>query len=250
MLTTTEMFKATDTVGAIVAKRPALSRVFEQAGIDYCCGGKIPLDQACQKKGIDPQTFLVTMEEAVVAAGTEPLVDAAAMTLTALADHIEGTHHAYLKMELPRLGAMTTKVAAVHGEHDARLAQVRDTFAGLAAEMASHMMKEERILFPMIRQLDASKSAPAFHCGSVANPIRQMELEHDQAGGALAKMRELTDGFTPPDWACNTYRAMLDALAQLEHDLHQHVHKENNVLFPRAIALEAERQPAGMGGQR
>lgn len=241
MLTKTNMFTVTDTVGAIVSKRPALSRVFEKVGIDYCCGGKIPLDQACQKKGIDSEQLLVTLEKAA-ATSEDTGVDAATMSLTALADHIEATHHAYLKAELPRLSAMTTKVAAVHGEHDARLAQVRDTFNDLAAEMSSHMMKEERILFPMVRQLDASDSAPAFHCGSLANPIRQMELEHDQAGGALAKMRALTDGFTAPDWACNTYRAMLDALAQLEHDLHQHVHKENNILFPRAIALESERR--------
>jgi len=231
----TEKFKVTDPVGSIVAKRPALARVFEQAGIDYCCGGKVPLGQACQKQGLDPQALLATLEGVVATAGTEPVVKAAALTLTALADHIEATHHGYLKTELPRLDALTQKVAAVHGAHDPRLAQVRDTYAGLAAEMASHMLKEERILFPMIRQLDASESAPAFHCGSIANPIRQMELEHDQAGGALAKMRELTGGFTPPDWACNTYRAMLDALAHLEHDLHQHVHKENNILFPRAI---------------
>jgi regulator of cell morphogenesis and NO signaling len=242
-MATTTSFKGTDTVGSIVAKRPALSRVFEQAGIDYCCGGKIPLDDACRKKGIDSAQLLATLEQAAAVPG-EPGVNAAAMTLTALADHIEATHHAYLKAELPRLDAMTNKVAAVHGEHDARLAQVRDTFGGLLTEMGSHMMKEEQILFPMIRQLEASAAAPAFHCGSVANPIRVMEMEHDQAGAALATMRGLTDGFTPPDWACNTYRAMLDALAHLEHDLHQHVHKENNILFPRAIALETTKRGA------
>ena len=243
MATKNAKFTITETVGSIVAQQPALSRVFEQAGIDYCCGGKIPLDQACQKKGIDPQQLLNTLEKAAAVAGPAD-VDAAAMSLTGLVDHIESSHHAYLKSELPRLDAMTQKVATVHGEHDARLAQIRDTYAGLAAEMTSHMMKEEQILFPMVRQLEASPTLPAFHCGSLANPIRQMELEHDQAGSALAKMRELSDRFTPPDWACNTYRAMLDAIAHLEHDLHQHVHKENNILFPRAIAFEAARQTA------
>lgn len=241
MLTKTEMFKVTDTVGSIVAQRPALSRVFEQAGIDYCCGGKIPLGDVCRKQGIDPEQLVAKLETAAAVA-SDADVDAAAMTLTALADHIEGTHHAYLKTELPRLGALTAKVAAVHGEHDARLAQVRDTLAGLAAEMSQHMLKEEQILFPMIRQLEASQSAPAFHCGSVANPIGRMEFEHDQAGAALAQLRTLTDGFTPPAWACNTYRAMLAGLAELEQDLHQHVHKENNILFPRAIALESHRR--------
>lgn len=238
---TTNALQVTDTVGAIVAQRPALSRVFEQAGIDYCCGGKIPLAEACRKKGLDPQQVLAQLEAAAaVAVGGG--VDAGKMTLTQLADHIETTHHAYLKTELPRLEAMTTKVAKVHGEHDSRLPQVNEVFLALQQEMNSHMYKEEQILFPMIRQLEASAAVPAFHCGSVANPIRVMEMEHDQAGGALAKMRELTDGFTPPDWACNTYRAMLDALAHLEHDLHQHVHKENNILFPRAIAMEASKQ--------
>jgi len=240
MKTTTTSFKLTDTVGSIVTQRPALSRVFEQAGIDYCCGGKIPLAEACQKKGLDPQQMLAQLEAAaaVVVGGG---LDAGKMTLTQLADHIETTHHAYLKTELPRLEAMTTKVATVHGEHDPRLRQVNEVFLALQQEMSSHMYKEEQILFPMIRQLNASENVPAFQCGSVANPIRVMEMEHDQAGGALAKMRELTDGFNPPDWACNTYRAMLDALAHLERDLHQHVHKENNILFPRAITLEAQK---------
>ncbi|MEI6084741.1 MAG: iron-sulfur cluster repair di-iron protein [Verrucomicrobiota bacterium] len=225
--------QTTDTVGSIVAQRPALSRVFEEAGIDYCCGGKLPLAEACRKKGIDPQAFLLKLTATTATNATG--VDAAAMTLTALADHIETTHHAYLKSELPRLEAMTEKVARVHGGEDARLQQVHATFLALAAEMASHMMKEEQILFPMVRQLESSATAPVFHCGSLANPIGQMELEHEHAGAALAKLRELTDGFNPPDWACNTYRAMLDALAHLEGDLHQHVHKENNILFPRAI---------------
>jgi len=109
-------------------------------------------------------------------------------------------------------------------------------------------MKEERILFPMIRQLDQSAAAPAFHCGSLANPIRQMESEHDDAGSALERLRNCTDGFTPPEWACNTYRAMLDALAELERDMHQHVHKENNVLFPGAIAMEQRKHAVGSRG--
>ena len=240
-------FGITDQVGSIVAKWPAASRLFEQVGIDYCCGGKISLEQACRKQGIEPQPFLAALEKLAASAGTAPVVDAAAMPLTALADHIEATHHAYLKTELPRLGALTSKVAAAHGDNDVRLAQVRNVFTTLAAEMASHMLKEERILFPMIRQLGASESVPEFHCGSMANPIGQMEVEHDQAGAALAQLRVLTDGFTAPGWACNTYRALLDALAHLEQDLHQHVHKENNILFPRAIELENQRRAAGCG---
>jgi regulator of cell morphogenesis and NO signaling len=134
---------------------------------------------------------------------------------------------------------MTEKVSRVHGDKEPRLLQVREAFVALKAELEPHMMKEERILFPIVRQLEASADRPEIHCGSVANPIRQMEHEHDQAGNALAILREATDDFVPPEWACNTYRAMLDSLEKLEADMHQHIHKENNVLFPKAIELEA-----------
>ncbi|QDV86197.1 hemerythrin domain-containing protein [Stieleria magnilauensis] len=160
------------------------------------------------------------------------------MSLTELADHIETTHHAYLREELPRLDFMTEKVARVHGDKEPRLLKTREAVVALKAELEPHMMKEEKILFPMVRQLEAATERPESHCGSVGNPIRQMEHEHDQAGNALAILNDSTDGYTPPEWACNTYRAMLDSLAQLERDMHQHIHKENNVLFPKAIQLE------------
>lgn len=160
------------------------------------------------------------------------------MMLTELADHIEQTHHAYLRKELPRLEWMTEKVARVHGDKEPRLMKSREAFVALKAELEPHMMKEERILFPLIRQLEASADRSEFHCGSVADPIRQMEHEHNQAGDALAILNESTDGYTPPEWACNTYRAMLDSLAQLERDMHQHIHKENNVLFPKTLERE------------
>ena len=169
---------------------------------------------------------------------SDTVEDVAVMSLTELADHIEQTHHTYLHSELPRLDEMTEKVASVHGERDPRLHQIREIFLALATEMSNHMMKEERILFPMVRQLDASETTPTFHCGSLANPIRQMESEHTQAGSALEDLRELADGYTPPDWACNTYRAMLDALARFDHDLQLHMRKEGEVLFPRALEME------------
>jgi len=234
-------FQINDTVGAIVRDHPALSRLFEQAQVDYCCGGQKTLAEACTKRGIDPQAFLKELE---TFAATEPApeVDLTALSLTELVEHIERLHHAYLHTELPRLEAMVTKVAKVHGNKEPRLAQVRDLFLALSAELATHMMKEEQVLFPMIRQLEASVTLPQFHCGSVANPIHRMEFEHDEAGTALAQLRQLTDDYTPPEWACNTYRALLDALAYFEQDMHQHVHKENNVLFPQAIVLEQSYQ--------
>ena len=230
--------ETSNTVGEFVARHPGLSRVFEEAGIDYCCGGRRPLEEACREKGIDPVAMLATLEESSKAAAQASDVDAAGMSLTELVDHIEQTHHQYLREEFPRLDRMTARVATVHGDKEPRLLQIREAFVAMAAELTSHMMKEEQILFPMCRQLEAGDSTAASHCGSIANPIQQMESEHAQAGSALETLRELTDGYSPPDWACNTYRAMFDGLAQLERDLHVHIHKENNVLFLRAIEME------------
>jgi regulator of cell morphogenesis and NO signaling len=171
----------------------------------------------------------------------ESVADVSAMSMTELADHIEQTHHVYLRSELPRLDKLTEEMASVHGEMDSRISLIRETIRILVSELSSHMMKEEQILFPMVRQLDASETTPTFHCGSLANPIQQMELEHTQAGVMLGKLNELTDSYSAPEWACDTYRAMLDALARFEHDMHQHIHKENNVLFPRALAVESEK---------
>jgi len=171
----------------------------------------------------------------------ESVADVAAMSMTELADHIEQTHHVYLRSELPRLDKLTEEMASVHGKMDSRISLIRETIRILVSELSSHMMKEEQILFPMVRQLDASETTPAFHCGSLANPIQQMELEHSQASVMLEKLNELTDSYSAPEWACDTYRAMLDALARFERDMHQHIHKENNVLFPRALEVESEK---------
>lgn len=229
------------TVGEFVRQKPTRARVFESLKIDYCCGGKVSLVRACVKRGVDVNEVLQAISANDEQADLGTLVDVDSMALTELANHIEATHHAYLREELPRLDAMTEKVARVHGDKDGRLYKMRQAFVALKAELEPHMMKEERILFPIVRQLEASTERPEFHCGSVANPIRQMEHEHDQAGDALAILHESTDAFTPPEWACNTYRAMLDSLARLEADMHQHIHKENNVLFPKAIQLEHDR---------
>ena len=175
----------TDTIGDIVARRPELSHAFERVGIDYCCGGKETLEEACRQRGIDPSTFLCALEEALPGDSEERAVDVTAMSLAGLADHIEQKHHAYLRSELPHLGRMMEKAVSVHGEREPRLRQLRETFLALSAELSSHMLKEERILFPMLRQLDASDEAPIFHCGALAHPIRQMEREHEQAGSAL-----------------------------------------------------------------
>ena len=166
------------------------------------------------------------------------------MSLADLASHIEQTHHVYLRSALPHLDGMMEKVVSLHGEREPRLPRVQETFRALVEELSSHMMKEESILFPMVRQLEASDEAPRFHCGTLANPIRQMEREHEQAGSALEELRGLTDGYTPPEWAGDTYRALLAGLADLERDLRQHIDKENSALFPRALEMEERKRPA------
>lgn len=231
------------TVGELVKARPALSRFFEELGIDYCCGGKLPLAEACAARGIDPDAVLRRLE--TVDADDPEALDADAMGLSELADHIVETHHAYLRKELPRLDFMTEKVAGVHGDTEPRLHEIRRVFIACRDELDAHMLKEERVLFPMIRELEQADGPVSFHCGSLANPIRMMEREHDSAGDALGRFRDLTDDYTPPEWACNTYRAMVDGLAAFERDMHLHVHKENNVLFPRALERESEFQQAG-----
>jgi regulator of cell morphogenesis and NO signaling len=234
----TSLFSPETTLGAIVAAHPLLARVFERLGLDYCCGGKRPLAQACAAQGIDAATVALMLDAAAALPAAPPAVDAAGMSLGALADHIEATHHAYLRDELPALVEKADRVAHKHGERDPRLAEVATTMRGLAYEMFSHMMKEEQILFPLVRSMERD-GVVGGHCGTIANPIRQMESEHDGAGAAVARMRDLTNAFTPDADACNTHRALLAGLARLELDLHEHVHKENNVLFPRALALEA-----------
>jgi regulator of cell morphogenesis and NO signaling len=225
------------TIGDLVAARPLLARIFESLGIDYCCGGKQTLAAACARRGLETGTIIVLLESAGPAFAAGPAeVDAAAMSLGELADHIVSTHHAYLKQELPRLAEMADRIAAKHGWRDARLPELAGTVRDLAAEMTDHMRKEETILFPLVRQIEAG-TTDGFHCGSIANPIRQMEAEHESAGNLTAKLRLLTDGFTPNADACNTHRALLAGLAEFEADLHRHVHKENNILFPRTLAL-------------
>lgn len=227
------------TIGDLVAARPLLARLFETLGIDYCCGGKQTLAAACARRGLETGTTIALLKSASAAFAAGPAeVDAAAMGLGQLADHIVSTHHAYLKQELPRLVEMADRVATKHGWRDARLPELAATVRNLAEEMFSHMQKEEAVLFPLVRQIETG-TTDGFHCGSIANPIRQMEAEHESAGNLTAKLRLLTDGFTPNAEACNTHRALLAGLAGFEADLHRHVHKENNILFPRTLALAA-----------
>ena len=224
----------------MVVERPQRSRVFDRLRIDYCCGGKRTVEEACAKRRLDSKAVLAELEAFDAEAEAQPdAVRPADLTMTELADEIERTHHAYLREELPRLADLVKKVSAVHGQAHPWLTGLSSVYAGLVAELEPHMLKEEQILFPMIRELDQAATAPSFHCGSVGNPIRMMEAEHQNAGDALDRMREMSNGYEIPDGACNSFRAMLSGLEHLEADLHLHIHKENEILFPKASEMEA-----------
>lgn len=228
---------AETTVGELVRAVPSRARVFENLGIDYCCGGKKPLGEVCRAKNLDPAT-VVAMLAALDGAAESPSANPDAMGLGELCDHIERAHHDWLREELPRLDFMTRKVAAVHGDHEPRLHEIRRVFELFQTDIATHIEEEERQVFPAIRQLESANGNRAAAVAALRNVLARLESEHEHAGAALEQFSVLTDRYLPPEWACNTFRAMFDTLGRLERNMHQHVHKENNVLFPRALALE------------
>jgi len=225
------------TVAEIAAAAPATIAVFQQHNIDFCCGGKIPLEQACRTRGLDVQSMLTHLRAVVLPATTEPIWTDA--SLTALIAHIQRRYHEHLRLELPRLSAMLEKVSNRHGEHlPETLLPLKQTFETLRSELIEHMATEDQVLFPRIVALENGDPLPAENVEAwIASSIEAMEAEHEDAGDALAFIRGVTAGFAPPDWACPTFRGLYYGLAQLETDMHVHVHLENNVLFPRAVQL-------------
>jgi regulator of cell morphogenesis and NO signaling len=227
------------TVGQLVAERPSRALVFERLGLDYCCGGKRPLRDACAGKRLDPEQVLREIELSDEEGATGAEINWSAAPLSALADHVVSTHHDYLREALPRLELLIGKVARAHGQRHPELPALEKLFGSFQSDLELHMLKEERVLFPMCRQLDTARTLPVSPGGDIRSPILVMTHEHEDAGSDLAAMRELTHQFIPPADACATYRVMLDALIDLEQDMHRHVHLENNILFPRATAAEA-----------
>ena len=229
----------------VVRAVPGSERVLESFGLDYCCGGTRTLADASRDLGVAPAAVLDQLRRL----RPEPEPDWASMAPDALVDHLEATHHAYLHAELPRLSALADKVVAAHGARHPELSVIRRAYETIRADLEPHLAKEEQVLFPMIRALAAGTTpAPRFHCGTLRNPISVMLSEHDQVGELLATLRRLTQGYQAPADGCASYRALFDGLAELEADTHLHVHKENNVLFPAVVALEAG-VPAGSGRQ-
>lgn len=223
------------TVGEIVAERPSHSRVFQAFGIDFCCQGGRTVRDACEKKGIALEAVIEQLE-AAARDKAEPEWNPAELPLAELVTHIVDTHHRFLRDEMPRLLAMATRVAQVHGGHTPSLVKVLEVYQGMMEELAEHLMKEEQMLFPAIIRLAGGEAAAMPLDGAIACMLH----EHDDAGTDLEKLRELTNGFQPPPEACNTYRALFAGLAEMEADLHRHIHLENAVLFPSALALAAK----------
>mgnify|MGYP000984621162 FL=1 len=222
------------TVGELVAERSGRSRIFQSFQIDFCCQGSRTLTEACERKGITVEAVLEQIE-AEQAAPQETGGNPAQLPPADLISHILEKHHSFLRQELPRLHAMAQRVAQVHGQHTPSLVEVSAVFTGLFQELDSHMMKEEQILFPAILAMSQNGEAALPLDGAIAC----MMHEHDDAGEALRRLHELTNGYQPPADACNTYRALFDGLKDLEEDLHRHIHLENSVLFPAAEQMAA-----------
>ena len=228
------------TLGEIVTADFRAASVLERYGLDFCCRGNRTLEQSCRDSGIRTEDLLEQLEALEAEPSGAPAFKD--MRIPALVDHIVTAHHAYVRESLPVLLAHSRKVAKVHGGRHPELIRVAQLVEQVAAEMTSHMMKEERILFPHIVQLAAAaergEPEPPAPFGTVANPIHMMEMEHESAGNAMFEIRELTDGYQVPADGCTTYVVCLRELEAFERDLHTHVHLENNILFPKASALE------------
>ena len=236
----------TRTVREFAVENTGATRIFEKFGIDYCCGGGRSLEQACEKANIPIDRVLDALEMAEeTTRAAQQVHDWNREPLSELIAHIKRTHHEYTREETARLTALLQKVYSVHGKNHPELFEIRETFEGMAQELTTHLMKEEMVLFPYIERMEEAviQSEPVLPApfGSVQNPVAMMEHEHDAAGEALRAIRKATSEFTPPADACVSYQTLYKALAAFEADLHQHIHLENNILFPRAIAMEKTR---------
>lgn len=238
------MRHATDTeqtIGEMVTEDYRKAQIFKKWGIDFCCGGKKTLSKVCADKGLNKHALEQELNALADTSANKEL-DYNSWKLDFLADFIENTHHSFVRHALPAIYEYTTKIARVHGGRHPELVGVATIFAEIAAELEQHMHKEEKILFPYVRTLcrveKGEESLKLSPFGSVENPIRMMEEEHELAGEGLEKIRQLTNQYTVPADACTTYRLAFQALQEFEADLFQHIHLENNILFPKAKQLE------------
>lgn len=231
-------------IGELVAKDYRTAGVFKAHGIDFCCNGNRTIEEACDKKGIDSENVIAQLSDAMQNNHTGS-TDFQSWAPDLLVDYIEKNHHRYVEAKIPEIKAYLHKIAKVHGDNHPELHVVEHHFSESAGALAAHMKKEELIVFPFIKKLtiadqnDESLHAPNF--GTIENPIAMMHEEHDAEGERFREIARLTNNYTPPVDACNTYRVAFALLQEFENDLHMHIHLENNILFPKAIALEDKR---------
>ncbi|MEJ7779620.1 MAG: iron-sulfur cluster repair di-iron protein [Daejeonella sp.] len=230
-----------ETIGQMVAKDYRKAEIFKKLGIDFCCGGKKTVDEVCKTKGLDVNqvnaelSFAVQQEQ-------NPSLNFDKWDLNFLTDYIINTHHYYVKENVPFITELANKVAKVHGERHAEAVEVADIFTRLGKDLSLHLMKEENLVFPFIKELvhkrkqGAGTSFATFD--SISTPTQMMEVEHEQAGEDMASIRTLTNNYLLPVDACTSYTILYKKLQEFENDLFNHVHLENNILFPKAIELE------------
>ncbi len=234
----------TTTVGEVASKLPNATKIFAKYGIDFCCGGGASLADACATAGVKFDELVRAIEDSGPNAEASPKTkDYSRMSLRALMDHILTTHHVFTRNELVRLGQLVDKVVGVHGSRHPELSSVRELFRALYADLDPHLLKEENILFPYLLELDAA-AARGSRCapppfGTVQNPVRMMHLEHEAVGDLLKRLRTVTSNYTTPADGCFSYQTLYSGLEAFEADLLQHIHLENNILFPRAIEMES-----------
>lgn len=232
----------TRTVADLVTENIKAAHIFKKYGIDFCCGGGITIEKACEKANvnfIDLEKDLLNLDQT-----GNKATDYNNWKLDFLTDHIFNVHHSYVAESIPLLLQYADRVVRVHGHHYTELREIQDLLITVAGELSAHMKKEELILFPFVKQLvranNEGTELPQTHFGPVDNPIRMMEAEHEEAGDILRSIAKLSNNYTPPQGACNTYRAFYAKLDEFEQDLHQHIHLENNILFPKTLRLERE----------
>lgn len=238
-----------ETIGALVAKDYRLAPVFEAFGIDFCCKGNRSIEEACEKQNIEAEPVRIAVNK-MLNSSNEGAQDFNFWPLDLLADYIQKKHHRYVEERIPLLQQYLDKLCQVHGQAHPELFEITELFNQSAGELTAHMKKEEFILFPHVSKMlkdhenqASEKSQP--HFGSVKNPISMMMAEHENEGERFEKIAVLTDDFTPPEDACSTYRVTYALLGEFKSDLHQHIHLENNILFPKAIEMEEKGLASG-----
>ncbi len=226
-------------INDFIAEDVRRTGIFEELEIDSCCGGHRTLAVACAEKGIDPEAILSRlMADAPESDPVAVVVEGMDGSLSEAVDHLLETHHKYLKEALPRLADLLDKVVNAHVARHPELTTVQELFGEVRADLEPHLMKEEQVLFPMIKQIESSGGTAEFHCGTLQNPIRVMKAEHERVGMLFERIRATTRNFAMPEDGCQSYQLLLTGLDELEMDTLLHIQKENEILFPQVLAYE------------